>query len=799
MLKSTQLIVLTALAALVLVTTAKAQVLLGSFQGTGDPTDAGWVNPNTGHPITTDPADSFVAAGVPGYPESLQVNGIGFGGDSVQLQFSPAQISAFYNNSWITFTFSVPGGTYTGGYSQIYNLALNAPGYGYNNLSWANAVESGATNNTNPGSNPTYYFNNGTNSLRTMVVSINYSSVEPAIQAGIANSVATNGPSYLQMTFQGNLGGGAPTNILLNSVVLSQGPFGQVAPPTANIFIVDDFSTNGVGPENPTNDDYYTTTNVYEAGQITNVWANWFGGAFSNVVWSSSDAQSNSASGALQINLDWTPGSQFVVWEQGPANNNYTLPPTVSSLTYTSLECDVRWDPSSVNATGTVGYATFGPLRFGARTSSYGQDWILTTNIPASDTNWTHIVVPLALTDPNLQPFPGILIGADSSTIGSPLNGPATLYVDNVKFVGPLIVPPPPPAPKLSIQAAKPGLRMFVGSSASYIREGVITKQGTGESESWVGAGVNYPVNYSFQLLSYPPTNILTTELAIVPEASFNPTSNFQTTIYGNPFLDYQVSNGLYVSLSPRGGGAVTAVVQWKVGLPSANAASNVLTLTNTTAIGTWTLSMSSATAGTLTAPGGGSGSFTINDPNVASDFANPAVAIFFEDPNTAAGYGLYEDIGTISITGTASGNQTENFANETADFASNISPGGYFQNNYSADPGNLVITRNGLDAYWISWTTPVPTAGFGVVESTNLTSSPLTWVDPPWYSGNSDFSPPRANDAVEYGTKYWTLIPYDDLPTVDGNAQPSPPAITDPLAPDVYFIGSTNSVNQYP
>src|SRR5579864_3784527 len=80
---------------------AQAQVLLGSFQGAGDPLNAGWVNPNTGNPITSDSAMSFVAAGVPGYAQSLQVTGTAgsFGSDSLELQFSAAQIAAFNTNS----------------------------------------------------------------------------------------------------------------------------------------------------------------------------------------------------------------------------------------------------------------------------------------------------------------------------------------------------------------------------------------------------------------------------------------------------------------------------------------------------------------------------------------------------------------------------------------------------------------------------------------------------------------------------------------------------------------------------
>ncbi len=207
--------------------TAQAQYLLGGFQGAGDPTVAGWVDPNAGgDPITSSTNASFLAAGVSGYPLSLDMSAAGhagsFGYPSLQLNFSADQIAAFNTNSWITFTFSVPAWT-NNGYSQIYNLALNAPGYGYNNQSWANALEMGSTNNTPPGTLPNFYFYNGV-PLQTMVVSLNYSSALGAIQAG--------GEGYLQLRFQGNQGGGAPTDMYFNNVVLSPLPFSEVPEPS---------------------------------------------------------------------------------------------------------------------------------------------------------------------------------------------------------------------------------------------------------------------------------------------------------------------------------------------------------------------------------------------------------------------------------------------------------------------------------------------------------------------------------------------------------------------------------------
>jgi hypothetical protein len=801
--------ILAIISGLTLATAAGAQVLIGGFQGAGDPTDAGWVNETTGNPIVSDSECSFPSGVVPTYAQSLAVavppgNAGTFGYPSLQLQFSPAQIAAFYTNSWITFTFSVPAWT-NGGYSQIYNLVLNAPGYGYNNQSWANALEMGNTNSTNPGSNPNYYFYNGVPE-QTMVVSYNYSSVEAAIQAGIANSVATNGPSFLQMTFQGNQGGGAPISPAwyLNSVVLSKAPFGVASEPTASIYVVDDFSTNGVSPSNPTNYDYFDTTNVYLDGQITNVYGNWFGGGFDSVAWSTNnvtnsfDSASYPANGSLQVTVSPANG-QWVLHHA-----DYSANLLVNSLIYTDVEMDVRFDPSSI-ATVSGGTTNYGPIRVGVRPAGVYdvQDWFYYAPVVTS-TNWAHIVAPLSGTDPNQQTWGELLVGMDPT--GLPFtNGSGTnqiIYVDNIVFKGPLAVVTIPP-PTLSVLPATPGLRIFAGSAVNNYDRATIST--VNQNESWIGG--SYPVTYSFSLLSYPNNNIDQTMLQLVPvnsSASAPLGGNFPAG--GNEYFDYQATNGLWLVLSPNGGGAVVASLWWKTNFPNSNPfttsntafASNpgglAVQFTNSTAIGTWTLTFNNATSGTLTGPGSGVKNFTIADPNVSSDFANPVMAIFGLQPNSTAGEGLWEDWGFVGITGVSGGNISDNWTQQTQDFGSGISPDGNFSAQGSANPPEIIISRKNLDAYWFSWTTPAPAAGFGVVVTTNLLSGPpSTWIDPAWYNNNNDFFPPRANASVLLGPIYVTLMPYDDLPTANGQQQPSP------LAPNAFWIGSTNFNNQYP
>jgi hypothetical protein len=219
--------------------TSRGAVLLGGFQGAGDATDAGWVDVQNSQPITTDPNSSFPAAGVPGYPLSLQMTyqglAAGFANPSaLELQFSPAQIAAFNANSYLTFTFSAPTGAATGGYNQIYNIAFNATTYGYNNLvdgnnaatTWGVLAQSqslaGVGNSQNQNGMPNFYIYGGDPALDSEIVTVNYSSIVGAIMAG--------GEGFLQMTFQGNTGGGAIPFQDFNNIELSTGAFGTTAP-----------------------------------------------------------------------------------------------------------------------------------------------------------------------------------------------------------------------------------------------------------------------------------------------------------------------------------------------------------------------------------------------------------------------------------------------------------------------------------------------------------------------------------------------------------------------------------------
>jgi hypothetical protein len=187
-------------------------------------------------------------------------------------------------------------------------------------------------------------------------------------------------------------------------------------------------------------------------------------------------------------------------------------------------------------------------------------------------------------------------------------------------------------------------------------------------------------------------------------------------------------------------------------------------------------LTFNTASTGTLTAPGASPAAFTIGDPNVTTDFANPAVAYFGLQPNTTAGEGLYEDWASISVSGVAGASEGENFTTE-ASFNSN----NYWANN-SAVSTSLQFVPAG-NPYWINWT--LPAAGYGLGTATSLfgntNTSGYPWVLPEYYNNYND-GLNLPGGAVE-ATKMWQLIPVDCLPTSDGSQGAS-----GPLSPTAFF-----------
>jgi glucuronoarabinoxylan endo-1,4-beta-xylanase len=124
----------------------------------------------------------------------------------------------------------------------------------------------------------------------------------------------------------------------------------------------------------------------------------------------------------------------------GSGSNQFTvingfngISPSISARQFTALECDVRFDPGSATYLRN-GAATFGRVEFGMATPGFGQLYFGGAYVPATETGWVHITVPLdPATNVNLLKINNVMVHIWG---GTSLAGASTLWVDNLKFTG---------------------------------------------------------------------------------------------------------------------------------------------------------------------------------------------------------------------------------------------------------------------------------------------------------------------------------------------------------------------------
>ena len=189
------------LAVLTLAVPASADVI-NDFEGTaGNAVD--W---NGGTPISVDDSsinpsvyDYDSTIGVTSGSQSLLLNKCGYA-QTLSFQLDAAQKAVFMNNSYfsIDVTVAASGGVYTAGYTNIEEVAMNAPGPGFT------AVASGT---------PLQFYWWGSAGERTETLIVDYSDFRDAITA----------TDYIEIVITTNPGGGAPCEIYFDNAQLFGG------------------------------------------------------------------------------------------------------------------------------------------------------------------------------------------------------------------------------------------------------------------------------------------------------------------------------------------------------------------------------------------------------------------------------------------------------------------------------------------------------------------------------------------------------------------------------------------------
>jgi hypothetical protein len=220
---------------------------------------------------------------------------------------------------------------------------------------------------------------------------------------------------------------------------------------------------------------------------------------------------------------------------------------------------------------------------------------------------------------------------------------------------------------------------------------------------------------------------------------------------------DWAEPNCIFLDLEsdvPNGGG-VNWNFRYKTNEPGANswmytAASptntggTLATISNTTAIGTWTVIFNNNTNVTMTNSGGMGTNFNIPDDATAdtiSLFTSGLNLYFGVQAGNAGGTQDHIVASEFKVTGLGAADFDDNFVADAGTLASQWTVNASFTNCVKlVAPGN---------PYWIKWTEPAP--GF-VLESTPSLSEP-TW------------SPTTNYTEFNAGTNFYQLISTNDLP----------------------------------
>ncbi len=362
------------------------------------------------------------------------------------------------------------------------------------------------------------------------------------------------------------------------------------------------------------------------------------------------DAGNDPSSGSLRYEIPFVGGSSEQYMTFGTLGNGWGWDSRVqiNAIGYTNIAFDFRLDPSSFkNKSGNYGSMDVGLVTTGWKTSKQG-----TYTIPASATSWTHVTIPIVQTTVDLDKVVGVYFGAWS---GGSYTNTLIFNIDNVLIQPPPTNAPPVPPPTMKIsKAGTSGVAIIMDDdTAQWQRNAISTPAGSGPY-MWTAQG-KYPVEYSLTITNFPDaTNHAGFEahLYIVNQD----TSNGQETS-GSP--DWGVPDLFILRIENLAAGNVRAQLQWKTNYPNANATNVPVSVTGPTAIGTWTLTFTDSSNGTLAGPGITATNFSLPADVVASNFSPVTSFLQFgmfknDGPNDGHNNGMSGTFSQVKFTGAA-------------------------------------------------------------------------------------------------------------------------------------------------
>jgi hypothetical protein len=419
---------------------------------------------------------------------------------------------------------------------------------------------------------------------------------------------------------------------------------------------------------------------------------NWWGNGLQTYSWSSNDANNNPSSGSLQVVAPFNgSGDQFVC----------TIPVAQQVLpSYTNLEFDLYWDTSSP----TRNDGSYAYLEIGLKNTDWSQDWLPAYNVPASNGgNWVHVVVPIALSINNA--IDGIIFKMNGGNWSNPTSGTVGFWVDNIMLTGPIQALPP----SMTVQKAIPGLRIWASQANNSVQRDEVRT--VNNDHTWYNSS---PRTYSMTLASFPEqshTNFQA-HMFLIPLSAM-PSGEGPD----NAWEDYHATNIVEVQINNTGDGRATGMFMVKTNAPGSDGnmrtTGTLAIITNSTALGTWSVTFNNNTDVRLTSPSGAYTNFTV-PAGAAALFGGGLCVYFGIDPNADADAGQSATFTHLQITGGDPINDTfSGAALDTNTWAVT-----------SMDQvGTAFVPPTGV--FWLSWSLP---AGTWFLQASPDLRNPSDW-----------------------------------------------------------------------
>ncbi len=463
---------------------------------------------------------------------------------------------------------------------------------------------------------------------------------------------------------------------------------------------------------------------TFDADGTTSPWAQWWG-VTTTITWDGTqDCTTNvSGSGAMKYVTPYVGASgeqfmEFAGFHYGWQWDNTTV---LDCSLYTNIIFDIKIDPSTALA---VNGTDFGTLDVGFVPPSWNSGacpHIGNYTIPATATNWTHVVLPIDPTIGGIASSAAIYLKMWSN---GHLTNTWTAYFDNLEVQAiPTNIPPPPP-PSMALQPTTAGLQL------------ISTSAGGGNARYSI-----YPVSPGYSFVNSPETTYSVTIKKYPTYASY---PNFQTHMFlipsgslpwgpGDSAGDWNATNLIFIQIADNADGSGYARFMYKTNVSGGGWKDQVFgtnTLANlgsTTILGKWSLKFQNNTNVTFTAPDGTSTNFVFPADSAAC-FADTTglYAYFGMQPNGAGNVGQSSVMAEIRITGGVDGiglqspDLVDTFATAPLNTATWAKA--------AADANGVQVVASDTP-YWLLWT--VPDSGFSVQYSDSVVAPQSQWGDP--------------------------------------------------------------------